>query len=192
MRRIAASAMLLLGAVSAAFTNVDTPRTVVDLAGIFTLAYDYTFDFNYGTTYGTGLDEADGAIFFEEVGFNVATQVSVAWHFEFLEAYMFHVDMTFVPVDVTPLNLRLRMVRPEYVLTGTPFDIGLEGSHDLSLLKLDTTWTGDLKMTTVSIVDWIMTLADGTMTNQIYPTLDSFDYNEDASSYTYEFLSFDL
>lgn len=192
MRRIAASAMLFLGAVSAALTNVDTPREIVNLGDLFTIAYDYTFDFTYGTKYGTGYEEAIPEIFYEELGFGVSTTVDVAWHFEFLQAYKFDIDMSFVPLDVTPLSLKLRVVRPEYVLMGTPFDIGLVGSHDLSLLAYTTSFAGDLKMFTVSIVDFIISHLDGTMTDHIYPTLDSFDYNGDSDSYSGDILSFDL
>lgn len=65
----------LLGVSLAAYTNEDTPRSVLNVAGVMDLSYVYSADLKYETYYDSGPVSGKPDLNFERASFNISSHL---------------------------------------------------------------------------------------------------------------------
>ena len=64
-----------------------------------------------------------------------------------------------------------------------PFDIGLKGDYRLIFLNFENFFNIDLKMFTVSLVEWLKQVIQPVDVYYPWPTIKRFGYKEDGTTY---------
>jgi hypothetical protein len=195
MFKIFAALALIAGTVSAAgttkkfvkaYTNEDTPREVLNLEDLFIISYDYSAEWTYGLIYSNERVDSDN----EECTFSINTnsEITTNFYFDFLKIFHFKVGLQFVPFDITPFELNLAYVTPMAVIAGEAFGLTVTGSHDIVVADFAINYLKDIKLPTVSILDFLI----DSSANEILPQWpDHFDFTNEEE-YDEPYLSFDF
>ncbi len=116
---------------------------------------------------------ASGAsdLYFDKFSVNMSSSIEVGFTATLFDFYQYDIRGTFVPFDLTPLMVTLRIVRPEaMIFSGKPFDLNVQLGYRVKLAEIGTSTTVNMKGIKKSFVDWFKDLAAGTNTYTIYPS----------------------
>lgn len=194
MYKILAALAVLVGTVSAdysktfvkAYTNEDTPREILNLGDLFVVSYDYHFEWQYGAFYkNTRLDKYSEEC---QLGVNMIAEYNNHFFVDILDIFHFQLGFQFVPFDVTPFALAIQYTTPMALAFGEPFGLSVIGQHHLLIADFAVNYLKDIKLPTVSILDFILDSAN----NDIIPVWpDHFDFTNN-NEYDEPYLSIDL